>query len=201
MKKRSLVLVILFFCISQVEAKKKVSGFFITNTHDTIKVVFDISFGFLSQEPDYEKLQSKVKYFDSNNVKQTLSPDMAIEVCLDIKGKKVRMLSRNNDLDFYGESKLFLHLIKDGRMKLFEHHSTSMSGPMGPNGTMTTSKSVKEILQIDNGLLFKPRFLVFRKDMLEFLSGCPILSKKIEERVYNSFDMEKIVDDYNLNCR
>jgi len=201
MKKFYLVFVILFCFLNHLEAKKKISGYFITNSHDTMKVVFEVYIGFLTQEPDYERLQRGIKYFDSNNMKQTLNPDMALEICLEIKNKKFRMLSRNNDLDFYGDSKLFLHLIKDGRMKLFMYYTSTTSGPMGPSDMMTTTKSEKEILQKDNGLLFKPRFLAFRKDMLEFLSDCPILSKKIEERIYDSFDLEKIVDDYNLNCK
>lgn len=43
--------------------------------NDTMNVTFDIPLKFLSEEINYERLQNKVKYYDSTGTIITLRPD------------------------------------------------------------------------------------------------------------------------------
>lgn len=210
MRKVFLVLIIGLISLNNIEAKKIV-GYFISKTNDTLKVTFNIPIKFFLQEPNYERLQWRVKYYDSTNRKKILKPDMAKEIVFDYEGEKVRMLSRQNNLDLMGSifidnSSLFLQLIKDGKLQLFKYYKTNSSPGMYNASTgMTTggfSYTVeKYIMQKNNGELFKTRWLSFRKDMVNYLSDCPELAKKIEDKKYRSDDIEQIVDEYNKSCR
>lgn len=214
MKRRTLIFVFLFFLLTNVNAKK-ISGYFISNTHDTVRVLFNIPVKFLMQEPNFVNLQKKVKYFDSKNIKQVLYPDMALEVVFDFEGQKYRMLSRNDDLGlnsmFSSDNRIFLNLIKDGKLKLFEYHYSGTAGaPMmgaGGGAPMMAGGSPggsNYILQKGEGSLFEisvSLFNSFKKQASEYFADCPEVLKKIQDKAYRKDDMELIVDDYNRNCK
>ena len=94
--------------------------------HDTIDVVFNIPIRFLSQEPNYEKLQQKVKYFDAAGKKISLHPDEAKEIQFKYENENIRMLSRYNSLGlgniFMMGTNIFLKLEIDGNLKLFRYY-------------------------------------------------------------------------------
>ncbi|MFA5974032.1 MAG: hypothetical protein WC780_16920 [Lentimicrobiaceae bacterium] len=210
MKKVFLILTIGLICLNNIEAKK-IIGYYISKTNDTLTVTFNVPIKFFSQEPNYERLQWKIKYYDSTNQKKILKPDMANEIIFDYDGEKIRMLSRQNNLDLIGSffidnNSLFLQLIKDGKLKLFKYYKTNNSPGMYNASTgMTTGGASytveKYIMQKGNDALFKTRWLSFRKDMVNYLSDCPDLAKKIEDKIYRSDDIEQIIDEYNRSCK
>jgi hypothetical protein len=135
---------------------------------------------------------------------------MANEVGFDYGGQKIRILSRQNNLELQGSlftnnSWLFLQLVKDGELKLFKYYSTNSSPGMynASTGGMTAGQTYsveKYVMQKGNNELFKTRWLSFRKDMVEYLSDCPELAKKIKDKIYRSDDIEQIIDEYNKSC-
>lgn len=211
MKKLVILITITFFTLSGTYAEK-IAGYFINKNGDTIHVLLKIpiKFKFFTYEPNYEKLQWKVKYFDANNQKHILTPNQAKELCFKYYDKNIRMLSRYNNLRLRGSifsdnTYLFLRLEIDGKLKLFNYYSTQSSPPMyNPStGAMTGAGSYtigRYILQKDNEKLFRPRGIYFRKDMSEFLSDCPDLVQKIEIKTYRNWDLEQIVKEYNEKC-
>jgi len=214
MKKSALVFTFLLFSLTAVYAKK-IPGYYISNSHDTVRVLFNIPVKFLAQVPNFAKLQDEVKYFDSKNEKHYLEPDMALEIGFEFNGKKFRMLSRFDNLDLNGSfssnGKIFLNLIKDGRLKLFEYYYSGSAGtpmmsagggaPMmmggGPGGC-------NSILQKGDGPLFEIKvslFNPFKKQASEYFSDCSELSNKILNKELRKEDIEQIVDYYNRNCK
>jgi len=208
MKKIIFALFIGIICLKNMEARD-IIGYYISKSNDTLRVTFKIPIKFFSQEPNYERLQCKIKYFDSNKKKMILKPNMANEISFDYEGKKIRFLSRPNDLDLYctifsDNSNLFLHLIKDGKLKLFKYYQTNNTLRYNPSTGMTTGGLQyifdNYIMQKGNEELFVTGLFSFRKDMVDYLSDCPDLSRKIEDKIYRSYDIEKIIDEYNQSC-
>ena len=192
-----------------VEAKK-IDGTIIFR-NDTVSVTFNVPFKFLSQTPNYEKLQSKIKFYDSSGKKVKIRPDEAKEISFNHRDENIRMLSRPNTLAykniFSTNNNIFLKLEIDGDLKLFKHHFTRTSSqpmPGAGGSTMMVSNSYaveRYILQKGTGQLKQPKELSFRKDMMEYFSDCPALVEKIENRELRARDIKTIVNMYNSSCK
>jgi hypothetical protein len=177
--------------------------------NDTLLVTFNIPFKLFGQEIYYEKMQSKIKYYNSAGDILVLKPDKANEIQFIYKSENVRMLSRNNTLGlgniFSTNSNIFLKLEIDGRLKLFNYFFTKRSpGMYNATTGMTTGGfsygTEKFILQKEEDELFRPISLTFRKDMVEYFRDCPALVERIENKEFRMNDLESIVIFYNLNC-
>lgn len=187
---------------------RKVEGRIIYNKYDSIDVTFNIPVKLFSGEPIFERLQYRVRYYDKDGRSFVLRPDEAQEIQFDYPDKN-RMLSRKNNLSgslLNISTNIFLKLEKDGELKLFSYfYSRSSPGTFNAaTGTMSGGyyySSEKYVFQLGTGELKRPRPLYFRKDMLEFLDGCPSLTKMIENKELRSGDIEMIVDHYNLHCK
>jgi len=206
---RKLVLLVTIGLLSSITLNaKKINGEIIFE-NDTVEVMFKIPFKFFTQEPNYEKLQVKVKYYNSDGTKVILRPDDAKEIRFNDGYEDIRMLSRYNSLGigsiFSTSSNIFLRLEIDGNVKLFSYYYTQSSGGMynGATGTMTGGYSYsveKYILQKGELELKRTKGLMFRKDMVEYFSDCPELAEKIKEKEFRKGDMISIVRFYNNHC-
>lgn len=187
---------------------RKVEGRIIFNKNDSMDVTFNIPVKLFSGEPNYEKLQYRVKYYSKEGKPFILRPDDAQEIQFEYPDK-IRMLSRRNNLGGHLlniSTNIFLKLEKDGELKLFSYFYTRSSP-----GTYNAStggwsggyyySTDRYVFQLGSGELKKPRPLFFRKDMLEYFKGCPALTKMIENKEFRSGDIEMIVDYYNLHCK
>lgn len=190
------------------EAKKIEGKIFFEN--DTLDVIFNIPIKFFTQEPNYEKLQYKVKYYDSTGKIIVIQPDNANEIQFTYNFEDVRMLSRNNSLGlgnaFSRSRSIFLKLEIEGKLKLFNYYYTQYAAGTynASSGMMTGGYAYgveRYILQKENGELKRPKGLTFKKDMIEYFSDCPALVEKIESKDFRKNDLEFIVSFYNSNCR
>lgn len=192
-----LVFVTVVICTGELKAEK-IQGYYISKSNDTTKVTFDIPMYLTAKEPYYENLQQKVTCYDLvTNQKQILNPYTVKEISFNFKGDNIKMLSRKEDLELKGnsysdDSRIFLHLIKDGKLKLFRFYET-------PSGDYRTIQL--DIMQKNNEELFVTRALSFKKDMVDYLLDCPELAKKIDEKIYKKKDIEQIIDEYNRTCK
>lgn len=198
-----LTIVGLIFTLNS-EAKRIKGEIFYEN--DTISVTLKIPMKLFTNEPNYETLQNKVKYFDSSGIKKILKPDQAKEVRFVYEAENIRMISSINSLKlgnvFSNNSNIFLKLEIDGPIKLFNYYYSQTSPGMydGPNGMVSvgfTFNVEKYVLQKGNGELKRYKGLTFRKDMMEHFKDCPELLKKIENKEFRKNDIESIVEYYN----
>ena len=208
MKKIYLLLVIGLLTSPIQLLAKKVEGKIIFE-NDTLEVVFDIPTNIFTKQPDYEKLQYRVKYVDSEGKKMVLKSDKAKEIQFKIGEENVRMLSRINTLGsgmlFSTNRNIFLKLEDDGILKLFKFFYTQRNTtmPNSPTGVMMGGSSYSQetyMLQKGEGELKKPKFLSFKKDMAAYLSDCPSMVEKIEIKDFRYNDIPSMVEYYNSNC-
>ena len=208
MNKCIIIIFTIFFSGNSLFAKN-IKGIIISQKNDTMQVVFDIPVNLFTQQPNIEKLQWKVNYIDSNNKKQIVKPFQAKEISFNYKGENIRMISTRNNLGlkapFFGDNSfIFLRLIIDGKMKLYNYYYTDYYYSPGVHNstTGTTTEAIPYtaknfILQKDTAELFQAGWLLFKKDMIDYLSDCPELAKKMKDKIYLKKDVALIVNEYN----
>lgn len=208
--KKHLTLFAVVFLLSTNSEAKKIPGFFINKDGDTVHVTFNVAVNLFRQEAKINRIQEKIRYYDSLNNTNTLRPENTSEVVMVSSGDTIRMLSRANNLglgSFFSRNGIFLRLIKDGPLKLFKYYESKSSAP-GYNHSSNimsggyTYEVESYVLQKKDEPLFRTRSQVnFRKDMADYLSDCPELVTKIEQKKYRKDDMALIVEEYNKQCR
>lgn len=208
MKKLLLVILVVVSAISSSEAEK-IKGKIIFQD-DTVDVTFNIPVNLLTQTPNYEKLQYRVKYFDKNGRKKKLKPDQAKEIQFRYNNENVRMLSMVNTVGggsnmFSFNPNIFLKLEVDGELKMYSHYVTQHTPGMY-NATTGMSPGYtysfdRYLLQKGDSELKKPKALGFRKDMMEYFSDCPTLVQQIDNKAFKKADLEAIVIFYNSQCK
>src|SRR5688500_12543591 len=166
---RAIIIIALVFSFTTTKAKK-IRGQIVDRNGSSRDVIFNIPFKFLSSEPNFERLQYKVVYYDENEKKVVLRPDEAQEITFQYKGMKMRMISRVNSIGggslFNTNAYIFLRIYIDGPLKLFRYYYTQSSPGMyspstGFSGSHTYSAE-NYVLQKGDGELMQPRGLTFR---------------------------------------
>lgn len=177
---------------------KKIEGV-IVFSNKTVNVTFEIQSNQLVRfMPDLASVQKGVTYYEANGEKKKLKPDAAKEIKFTINGEEFRMLSMVKD-----DKKLFLRILIDGNLKLFNFYETQVTGGAPGAGGFSipsTHSSDDCLLQKGEGELKKFKKGSFKKDMIEYLSDYPELCQKIENKEYKSDNLEDIVNFYNSNC-
>ena len=204
---RRLLPVIALIIISLHAYGRKVKGVIITNGKSR-EVTFDIKVPLLAGEPNFERTQYRVRYYDDSGKKQTLRPDDADEIRFDFEGMQVRMISVSNTLGagsiFSNVRKIFLKLEIDGALRLYRYYyKQSTGGSFGAGGAYypgTSYTADNLICQKGNGPLKQPRSLGWRKDMLDYFNDCPALRERIESKDLRRKEIEAIVIYYNQQC-
>lgn len=205
---RSFLLLVALAATSLQVFGKKIPGTIIADGKST-EVIFDIKVPLLGDEPNFERIQYKVRYYDETGKKRTLRPDNADEIRFDYEGMEVRMISCLNTVGggsiFSTASKIFLKLEIDGPLKLYrfyyQHTTPGYYGGAGGGYSPGVSYSVENLIfQKGNGPLKQPRTLGWKKDMLEYFSDCPALRELIESKDLKRKQIEAIVMYYNRNC-
>lgn len=208
MKMKKIGLVLAFgVLLTFVGHAKKIDGKILFES-DTIDVVFNVPIKFFSGEPDFQRLQFRVKYYDSEGLKHILKPDDAKEIQFSYKSESIRMISHYNSINapVYTTSRnIFLKLQIDDKLKLYNYYYTQSSAGYYNAGTGVSSGGTyytveKYVLQKGNGALKRPKNLGFKNDMIAYFSDCPSLVEKIESKEFRKGDLEAIVAYYNLNC-
>lgn len=205
---RSLLLTTVLVVLSLHAYGRKIPGTIIANGKSR-DVTFDIKVPLLADEPNFERTQYKVRYYDESGKKHTLRPDDADEIRFKYGGMEVRMISCANTLGggsiFATASRIFLKLEIDGPLKLYRYYfkQASPGSYGGPGGGYSTGMSYTVdnlIFQKGDGPLKQPRTLGWKKDMLEYFTDCPALRERIEAKDLRRREIEAIVVYYNQHC-
>jgi len=198
---KSLSFLIILLLVSFSTYASQVKGIIIRKT-DTLHVIFVIPLTGI----DYSSIQYGIKYIDSSENKVKLKPEDAKEIRFEYNGEQVRMLSRFDNLSYNSDNstKIFLKLLIDGPIKLFDYYvkNSSVSTPGGPGSIpmMTSYSYSRYILQKGIGNLVRYSKMNFKDDMPIFLKKCPDLVKMIQDKVYQKNEIERIVTYYNTYC-
>lgn len=205
---RSFLFITVLVATSLQSFGKKIQGTIIVNG-ESREVTFDIKVPLLADEPNFERIQYKVRYYDESGKKHTLRPEDADEIRFEYDGMDVRMISCLNTLGggsiFLSSSKIFLKLEIDGPLRLYRFYYQQMTaghyGGAGGGYSPGVSYRVENLVfQKGNGPLKQPRALGWKKDMLEYFSDCPSLGELIQSKDLKRKEIEAIVMFYNRNC-
>ncbi|HPH45467.1 MAG TPA: hypothetical protein PLJ60_01910 [Chryseolinea sp.] len=183
---------------------KKVLGTIISKGQSK-DVMFEIKVAFLMLgEPNFERLQYKIKYFDENGKKHNLRPDDADEIRFRYEGENIRMISCPNapgmENLFSASTRIFLKLEIEGPLRLYRFYRKQTTAPGYPGGYSVTSVTENLIFQKGNGPLKQPRALGWKKDMIEYFNDCPALGERIQSKDLGKKEIEAIVIYYNQKC-
>jgi hypothetical protein len=204
---RHLLPIIALTVISLQVYGRKIPGVIIANG-ESKEVMFDIKVPLLAGEPNFERTQYRVRYFDESGKKQTLRPDDADEIRFDFEGVEIRMISVPNTIGagsmFLSTRKIFLKLEIDGVLRLYRYYyKQNTGGYFGAGGGYypgATYTADNLIFQKGNGPLKQPRSLGWKRDILEYFSDCPALRDRIESKDLRRKEIEAIVIYYNQQC-
>jgi len=197
MKKKITLLLVLFVCLQMVQARK-LPGYFVSNTGDTVKVTFKIPLILLTREPNIKKLQRRVRIYSVTGEKVDLDGARVKEIFFQKDGQRFRMRSCKNNLGLAKSSHPYVYLLLEDEGKLNLYHYRPNFG----SGIRSINADEFYILQKGNGDLFRPALIFFRKSMSKYFEDCPEFSKKFDTREYDGGDTKKIVYDYNRsNCK
>ncbi len=195
-------LVLLFLLVFGVAATgKEMPGYYINLSNDTVKVNFRIMMELFSNEINFSSVQCGVRIYNENRKKVLLKAEQMKEIHFDYKNKHYKFVSLPNTLQScqcYNSSKFLLQQISDGDLKLYSYHSHSQS--MSGSANHHYSQEIN-VLQKKDGSLFTVEYFFFKKSMSEYLSDCPEIVTKINDKTYGRDDLMKIIADYNQNCR
>lgn len=204
---KSLALIAALTAIALHAYSKKIEGTIITKGK-SISVIFNIKVPFLGDEPNFERIQYKVAYYNESGKKQILHPDDADEIQFEYEGMNVRMISCINTIGFSDlfspSTRIFLKLEIDGPLRLYRYYYKQTTGGYGsPGGSYapaTTYTVDNFIFQKGKGPLKQPKGLGWKKDMSEYFSDCPALGMRINMKELKRREIEAIVMYYNQNC-
>jgi hypothetical protein len=206
MKKIAFVLFGILLMTANIFAKK-VEGFYVTGKKDTVKTQFDIPW-IITGEPDFEKIQWEIEYYDTKGDKQVLNPEWTSEVDFSFKEKSYRMVVVRNSLLLTGSKNnkttlMYLKVLVDGPyLRLFQFYvvSTNPGNSSSVYNSSTVGSSTtndKYIFLKKDGKQMRPKLFTFNKEVAAYLVEAPDLAKKVETKVLNVKDVEQIAKEYN----
>jgi len=186
---------------------KKVEGYYVTGKKDTVKTQFDIPW-IITGEPDFEKIQWEIEYYDTKGDKQVLNLEWTSEVDFSFKDKSYRMIVVRNSLLLTGSKNnkttlLFMRILVDGPyLRLFQFYvvSTNPGNSSSVYNSSTVGSSTtndKYIFLKKDGKQMRPKLFTFNKEVATYLADVPELAKRVETKVLNVKDVEQIAKEYN----
>ncbi|UII20599.1 hypothetical protein [Fulvivirga ligni] len=204
---RYLVLFFMLVTISSAVAAKNLKGkiFYLDGSVEEVK--FRIPVDFLSGNPKYHIIQEGMKYYQGNSLRN-LDPSGVDKVILANKDEIITMVVVPN-FDGKGEvikgagSEIFIRILKEGALNLYELAQTFNTGPMiDANGmVMGGGQSISHLylLQFSEQELHRIE-TPFKREMAEYFKDCPKLVALIENRYITKKDIFLMVDFYNNSC-
>ena len=196
---KQLFLFTLFFTFHKITAKE-ISGYYINLSNNTMKINLRIIMEPLLDEINMSSIKCGVVMYNEKHKKITLNPDSIKELHFDYENTHYKFVAFAQDLQLcscFSSDKYLLRQIIDGDLKLYEFPN---HGGMQAAGKITIYSVNVNILQKQNGDLFKINYFSFKKSMSDYLSDCPELVKKIQDGLYGKDDLVKIILDYNQTC-
>ena len=198
---RKLILILLFIPLFSLHgfSKKHLLKGKIINVKDTTVVTFIIPINFFTKIPVYETIQHRIKYYDSDSTKKTITPEIATEIQFTYEREKVRMVSMANTLGLKQpmnrySNNIFFKLEVEGYLSLYRYfHSKSFNGP---NNSSYTYKSSSYFFQKKGEQLTSLLYIGYKT----YFSDCPQLIQKKKSKEFKWQDIDLVVKFYNENC-
>lgn len=206
---------LLLLLSSKVSAKEKKLKGIIIYEKDTVEVAFLIPITIPDKKPYFGGLQYEVSYEDTAGYERRLKAKDALEIQFVYLEETIRMLSRKFNSEKESEEPIFLKLLEDGPVKLFQYFPVGIlpaneygrgaaaevnHSPLFPTTVSSALTTNSTAYQKYDEPLKRPKEVFFKKDMIEYFSDCPALVKQIHEKKLWKFDLLEIAVFYNEQC-
>ena len=196
-------------------AIKKIDGYYITTTDDTVRCSFLVPYDAHFEFPKYLTLQQKIVAVDAQGKKTKLIPFTTRKCVMKMDSALMTFISIKNPLvKSNGKSGfIFLKQIVKDYLSVFEYYGklTAETKYYYPNGnhtmggfyggygsaTVTYGESLNYFFQKENGVLSLIPYYSFNHDLAIYFADYPTLAKKIQTDEYRKKDILKIAADYN----
>ncbi|MCE3228714.1 MAG: hypothetical protein K0S32_3265 [Bacteroidetes bacterium] len=201
MKKFPFIFFLAVLFSNHIQAKK-VSGYIIEVNNDTTKVIFDIPLDSpFGGDPDLERLQWKVKYYDSTKVKKILIPKMVKGIVFTFERRTIKMITCFDNLGVVdGKSsyqrEFFFHVISEEKIITLRAYRTLLLEGINGGKGMASFGDFPYVYRKNNGELFFDK----TPDVAKYFTDCPDIMKKINNKEYQNDYIAQIVNDYNKVC-
>ncbi|MFK7969114.1 MAG: hypothetical protein AB8F95_02050 [Bacteroidia bacterium] len=177
---------------------------------DTVDVIFSIPIQLLSGQPNFVRIQDRIKYrIEGEKKRRKLFAADAEEIRFKHLGSTLRMLSifyPQQRFELFGrhqDFKQFVLLREDGKVRLFEYfYQTAGTPMMNGNGTMTGggNQTHRDFYLERNGAYVLVKRGGFKNNIANFFRDCDELSEKIANKTLRYRDLNYIVTTYNQGC-
>ena len=166
-----------------------------------MEVTLVIPIEMVTQEVNFQKIQTSIKYRNERGKAVRLRPEDAEEVRFTHNGIPVRMVSLPNTIELGGANyqgeRIFLQLVTEGSVSVYSYEYRD-GIPLGYG--MATFDVDRLILHKQTRTLMRVRSESFRKDMSLYFGECPELAQKIRDKELRKKDIFSIVEYYNREC-
>ncbi len=190
-------LISLFFPNANCNALAYTSGTIIWNNDSVSEALFPITYNAKHNCIPYWIYEKKIPYFNSDNqtFNKTLSPNDVKEVKFIFQGNEVRLLSISG---LSKNSRIFLPLVVDGRVKLLNKYQINSTTVGGPNSNLSNERLIeKSIIMAESGIVQKISKSNYQKKLKHLLSDCGLVIAKIESKKYLYIHLKEIIFEYN----
>ncbi len=185
----------------QTEARKVEGKIYLEE--DTLNVTVRMRTD-LFGEIQYPRMQHKIVYFDSTGVKHKAKPKHIRGFGFPTKNGYQEMLSKKFGSKMgvkKGKCTVFLHVLENGKCKLFDYYVNARINIANEVSGLQRVPYKIYLFQREDGRVWWPHKIPFRKQMKGQFPDCPELTRKIIEREFRHRDLRRIVRYYNSECR
>jgi len=193
---KKIIPILIFLLISFNMEAKEIKGQVIMQK-ETLDVVLLIPVKMFSSKLNYLSLQAGVSYIDKKGNKKTFSPDEVQEYSFTYNGENIRMVATASSIRralSLSDTNIFLKLMIDGDVKLFNYYYTYTIGSPGIpvfDEKFILQKGIEDIKELKK---------LSQRELVDFFGDCYELSRKIEDDKLGKDQIETIVKEYNTNC-
>ncbi len=216
---KTLLILLSFLSASTASAQLKKSAYYISRAGDTIALDVKVPVENRGRNITVQDLQWKIKYYDKYGKKNILIPQICKEVFISIGTDSVRLYSKENTVGasaglFVNTDAMFVERVQSGPLKAYRYYEKQQTSAsmyagggvgmgagggimLGGGGVTTTSYALEK----EGGVLFKPRWLSFKKDLAAYIGICPQVLQLIADGEYSARQLDLVARDYNTLCR
>lgn len=146
---------------------------------------------------NFPYIQSEIECLDSNNEKRIIGADEVMEVQFEYRGAKNRMISKKIP---GSAKKRFVKLKINGPIKIFSFYKKIRNDPYRDRVKYGIRMEEKTLIQKGKQPLEFTDFSKFKKRMIEYVSDCDSLVKRIKANDFTFGNVEAVVICYNRDC-
>lgn len=206
---------ILFSCLImaiafQISAMERAEGYYINKQNESIGghfILYSASSSSNYFEVDLTSIQNGLIFIPyEKKILLHLSPYSIEKISFGYQGETFTFVSRINDVRFKTKKTPFKKARHQFYRVIEQGNKLTVLAKYKPTHNINNQYIFSaEIFAVEymyfKTILFKPRRINWKSDMLSYFHDCPLLKQKIKDKEYKKDDAREIAIFYNLDCQ